>query len=77
MCLAVPAKVISLEGTTAQVDMLGNWMSADVSVLPDVAVGDYIMVHAGFAIQKYDKEEALENLEMIKDLTQKGDNAPS
>jgi hydrogenase expression/formation protein HypC len=66
MCLAIPAKVISIDGPRAQVDILGNQTTADISLLADIRVGDYVMVHAGFAIQKYDKQEALENLEMIK-----------
>lgn len=71
MCLAIPAKVISLEGTKAHVDVLGNTMTADVSLVADVKIGDYVMVHAGFAIQKYNEQEALENLALIEEITRK------
>ena len=68
MCLAVPAKVVSIEGSVANVDMMGNSSCADISLLEKVSVGDYIMVHAGFAIQKYDEEEALATLSLIEEM---------
>jgi hydrogenase expression/formation protein HypC len=68
MCLAVPAKVVSIEGPIANVDMMGNSSRADISLLEKVSVGDYIMVHAGFAIQKYDEEEALATLSLIEEM---------
>jgi hydrogenase expression/formation protein HypC len=71
MCLAVPAKVISIDGIIAQADMMGNMTSADISLLEKVSVGDYIMVHAGFAIQKYDEDEAKATLDLLKELFEK------
>jgi hydrogenase expression/formation protein HypC len=71
MCLAIPAKVISITGARAEVDVLGNAIIADISLLADVRVGDYVMVHAGYAIQKYDAQEALENLAMIEEIGRK------
>lgn len=68
MCLAIPAKVIEIKDQLAIVDILGNQTTADISVLDDVKVGDYILVHAGFAIQKYDPEEGEENLKLVKSL---------
>ena len=68
MCLAVPAKVVSIDGTTAHVDMMGNSSTADISLLENVRVGDYIMVHVGFAIQKYDETEALLTLSLIEEM---------
>ena len=75
MCLAVPAKIISLNGASAEVDIMGNRMTADVSVLPDAAVGDYILVHAGFGIQIYDEEEARLTLDLINELAGKAGGA--
>ena len=71
MCLAVPAKVISIEAAVAQVDVMGNTTSADLSLLENVQVGDYVMVHAGFAIQKYDEQEALATLALFEELIAK------
>jgi len=68
MCLAIPAKVVSINGDTATVDMMGNTTTADISLLENVALGDYVMVHVGFAIQKYDEKEAAITLELLKEL---------
>ena len=77
MCLAVPAKIVSISGSVATVDVLGNRTTADISLLEKPAVGDYVMVHAGFAIQKYDEQEAKITLELLKELAQTADeNGP-
>ncbi len=76
MCLAVPAKVVSIEGANAQVDMMGNQTTADISLLENVTIGDYVMVHAGFAIQKYDAQEAKETLALIGELFGKAGIGP-
>jgi len=68
MCLAIPAKVTRIDGTLAEVTAEGTTTTADISVLAGVKVGDYVMVHAGLAIQKYDEAEALANLDLIHDL---------
>jgi hydrogenase expression/formation protein HypC len=64
MCLAVPAKIVELTGSRAEVSVPGNRFSADVSLTPGVAVGDYVLVHAGFAIERYKLEDALEVLKL-------------
>ncbi len=66
MCLAVPAKIVELTSDTALVDMAGIRREVSVMLLPDVRVGDYVIVHAGFAIGKLDEQEAVETLEMIR-----------
>jgi hydrogenase expression/formation protein HypC len=71
MCLAVPAKVISINGANAQADMMGNMTSADISLLENVQIGDYIMIHAGFAIQKYDETEAMATLDLLREMFEK------
>jgi hydrogenase expression/formation protein HypC len=68
MCLAVPAKVTAIDGDSATVDMMGNTTTADISLLEKVAIGDYVMVHVGFAIQKYDEKEAKITLDLLKEL---------
>ncbi|MDF7826545.1 HypC/HybG/HupF family hydrogenase formation chaperone [Pontiellaceae bacterium B12227] len=67
MCLAMPAKVLSIAGTTAEMDMGGNRIQADVSLVPEVKVDEYVMVHAGFALQIYDEAEALATLELFNE----------
>lgn len=58
MCLAIPARVISLKGEKAQVDF-GEGVLRDVNVtLVDAKVGEYVIVHAGYAIQKMDETDA-------------------
>jgi hydrogenase expression/formation protein HypC len=68
MCLAVPAKVESIEGNEAKLNLSGNIMKASLDLLTDVKVGDYVLLHAGYAIQKIDEEEAHNTLELMKEL---------
>ncbi len=68
MCLAVPARVTEIEGNTATIDIMGNTRSADITLLDDVAIGDYVLVHAGFGIQKLDPSDAEETLQIFKSL---------
>ncbi|NJE06314.1 HypC/HybG/HupF family hydrogenase formation chaperone [Thermococcus sp. M36] len=63
MCLAVPAKVLEIKGNVAIVDFGGVKREARLDLLPDVKVGDYVIVHTGFAIEKLDEERAREILE--------------
>lgn len=68
MCLAIPAKVISRKQDIAQVDF-GEGVLREVNVtLVDVEVGDYVLVHAGYAIQVLDKKEALETISMWNEI---------
>lgn len=71
MCLAIPAKVLSIAGNTAELDMAGNRLSADVSLVPEVKLDDYVMVHAGFALQIYDEAEALATLAIFREYAEK------
>ncbi len=66
MCLAVPGRVVSVsddDGTTmAQVDFGGVRKEVCLAYIPDVEVGEYVIVHVGFAIQRLDEKSALETL---------------
>jgi hydrogenase expression/formation protein HypC len=70
MCLAIPAKVISVDGASAMVTIEEVEYKASLLLLDDVKPGDYIMLHAGFAIQKVDAEEAEETLRLLNELEQ-------
>jgi hydrogenase expression/formation protein HypC len=65
MCLAVPAKVLEIDGIVGKVDFGGSARNVDLSLV-DAKVGDYVIVHAGFAIQVLDEKEALETLDIWK-----------
>ncbi len=67
MCLAIPARVISVNGTTALVTIEDVEYTASLLLLDDVNPGDYVMLHAGFAIQKVDADEAAETLQLLQD----------
>jgi hydrogenase expression/formation protein HypC len=67
MCLAIPSKIIQVEGNVATIDVDGVRRSASVLLLDDVKVGDYVIVHAGFAIHKIDEESAMESLKMLRE----------
>lgn len=69
MCLAVPLKIVSLEGDGKHAvgEAGGLTQNLRVDFLPDIAVGDYVMVHAGFAIEKLTPEQAAENLACIEE----------
>jgi hydrogenase expression/formation protein HypC len=69
MCLAIPVKVIKITGTLADVEMEGVGRQADIRLVDNVAVGDYVLIHAGFAIEKIDEKEAKETLKLLKQIT--------
>ncbi|HWR42488.1 HypC/HybG/HupF family hydrogenase formation chaperone [Sporomusa sp.] len=70
MCLAVPAKIIERTEFMATVDISGVTRQVSIMLLPDAVVGDYVLIHAGFAIQAIDEEEAQRTLELFKELEQ-------
>ena len=73
MCLAIPAKVMSLDGDKTRVDF-GENVLREVNVsLVDAKVGAYVLVHAGYAIQMIEEKEALETLQLWKDLLVTGE----
>lgn len=73
MCLAVPAEILSIDHSTpdlrmAQVNIGGTIISACIEWLPEAGIGDYILVHAGMAITKIDKEAAEETLQDLREM---------
>ena len=68
MCLAIPMKVVEIEGPVAQVEEAGVRRSARVDLIENVKVGDYVIVHAGVAIDRLDPEEAKETLPWFEEM---------
>jgi len=68
MCLAIPARIVELEGDSAVVDAMGNHFHARTTLLPNVKLGDLVLVHAGFAISKVDEEEAKKTWQLIAEI---------
>ena len=69
MCLAIPAKVEKLEGDNlAVVDSSGVKRQISTDLTPDVKVGDFVLVHAGFSIEIVDEEDAKKTLDLIKEM---------
>ena len=72
MCLAIPGKVIELYETNGmkmgKLDFGGALREACLEYLPDIQVGDYTIVHVGFGISKVDEEEAMETMEMLREM---------
>ena len=67
MCLAVPSKIVSIdENGMAQVSVLGVERACSLRLTPDAQVGDYVLVHAGFAIEVVDADYAQETIDLIK-----------
>jgi len=72
MCLSIPVKVIKVEGDMADVSAGGAIFRAGLQMLDDVKPGDYVLLHAGFAIQKIDEEEALETIRLLGEIQKAG-----
>jgi len=68
MCLAVPARIIELNGDNAVVNAMGNRWKAKTTVLPDAKIGDLVLIHAGFAISKVDEQEAKKTWELLAEI---------
>jgi len=67
MCLAIPSKVIKVQDTIATIDVHGARRDISLLLMPDeVRIGDYLLVHAGFAIQRVDNDIAEESLRLLR-----------
>jgi len=67
MCLSIPAKVESIENDMAVVSVGGTKYNASLQMIDDVDVGDYILMHTGFAIQKLSPEDAAESIKVFEE----------
>jgi len=72
MCLAIPSEIVAIREKMATVDVSGIRREISLLLLPEEAsVGDYVLVHAGFAIHKIDREAAEEALKLISEIAEK------
>lgn len=78
MCLAVPSKIIEIQDTLAKVEVDGVVRETSLMLLEDAKIGDYVIVHAGFAISKVDEAAALQTLEDMRNILAAGsDGSPA
>ena len=70
MCLAVPMKVVTMDRDTGYAEMGGIKRKISFMMLPDVEIGEYVIVHAGFAIEKLDEEEAHHRLQLLREISE-------
>ncbi len=73
MCLAIPGKVIGIKENKALIDYGGVTRETDTSLIENIEIGDYVIVHVGFAIQKLSKEDALEAIKLWEELLVAGE----
>jgi hydrogenase expression/formation protein HypC len=67
MCLAIPSKIVKIEDNVATIDVDGVQREASLLLVENPKVGDYVIVHAGFAINKINEEDALESLKLLRE----------
>ena len=68
MCLAIPMKIVSINDNIATTEVNNVNYEVNITMLPQVGIGDYVIVHAGFAIEKLDEKEALKTLNIWQDI---------
>ncbi len=68
MCLAIPGKILSIDGDTARIEVLGSIKKANLALLDNPCEGEYVLVHAGFVIERVDTKRAEETLSLIGEL---------
>ena len=70
MCLAIPAKVKSIDGVEAEVEVGGVSRKASIMLTPEAKVGDYVLLHTGYSINVIDEEEAQETLKIFQEIAE-------
>lgn len=70
MCLAIPMRVVSVDGSLGQVDASGALLQVALDLVDKVRPGDYVLVHAGYAITRLSADEAEENLAILQRLSE-------
>jgi hydrogenase expression/formation protein HypC len=78
MCLGIPGHIVSItENQLAEVDFSGVRREVSLMLCPEAQVGDYVLVHVGFAIQRLEEEEALETLKLFDEFLEASDESSS
>ncbi len=77
MCLAIPTRLIEKDGDEGVVEIGGVRKKISLVLVPEANVGDYVILHVGFAIQVMNEEEAQETLMLINELIEKGEKVES
>ena len=72
MCLGVPMRVVSIDNETAVCEIDGVKREASLMMVEGIGVGDFVLIHAGFAIEKLDEEDAQETLRLFRELLDQG-----
>jgi hydrogenase expression/formation protein HypC len=72
MCLAIPALIKSISGQQAVADVEGVTRDISLQLTPEAKVGDYVLLHTGYAISIIDPEEAAETLELLREMAEAG-----
>ncbi len=67
MCLAVPGKIIEITGDMAVIELAGITCGVNIGLVPDIAIGEWCLVHTGFVIQRLSAEEAEETLKLLRE----------
>jgi hydrogenase expression/formation protein HypC len=70
MCLAIPALIKSIDGQQAEVDIAGVTRQASLQLTPEAKVGDYVLLHTGYAISVIDATEAEETLKLLREISE-------
>lgn len=70
MCLGIPAKIMQIDGEYAEANINGATIKVGIQLLDNVKIGDYVLIHTGYALEKLSEEEALETLKTLKELEQ-------
>ena len=73
MCLAVPVQVISIDGNEAEVEIGGVKRRVSIMLTPEARVGDYVLLHTGYAINVIDEAEAQETLKILEEMARLSD----
>ena len=68
MCLSIPVRIVSIKGSIAEVSAGGAIFKAGLQMIENAQVGDYVLLHAGFAIQKINEKEALETIVLFEEI---------
>ncbi|MGB6838264.1 MAG: HypC/HybG/HupF family hydrogenase formation chaperone [Dehalococcoidia bacterium] len=72
MCLAIPARLFQIEGERGLVELAGVVREVSLMLLPEARIGDYLLIHAGYALQRLDEADAQETLRLLEEVAQAG-----